>query len=299
MKIFRMLGRDIRDAFHSVIRNFSLSLASITCIVITLFIVSISIMLSAVVNNFADNVKKDMTIIAFLDIDISEERITEMKTELERIDNIESITFDSKEKIANQMMEDSPVFEGILGDYTDENNPLQDTYLIKVKDVEKIGETAKEIEKILNVESVQYGAGMVEQLIDVFSTIRTVSLGVVVALIVVTIFLISNTIKITIFSRRKEIEIMRLVGASNINIKTPFLFEGIFLGLFGSIIPVLATIYGYTYLYDYFGGYISIKTIQLIKPTPFIYYVSLLLIAIAVIVGSLGSWRAVKKHLKI
>lgn len=299
MKIFRMLGRDIRDAFHSVIRNFSLSLASITCIVITLFIVSISIMLSAVVNNFADNVKKDMTIIAFLDIDISEERITEMKTELERIDNIESITFDSKEKIANQMMEDSPVFEGILGDYTDENNPLQDTYLIKVKDVEKIGETAKEIEKILNVESVQYGAGMVEQLIDVFSTIRTISLGVVVALIVVTIFLISNTIKITIFSRRKEIEIMRLVGASNINIKTPFLFEGIFLGLFGSIIPVLATIYGYTYLYDYFGGYISIKTIQLIKPTPFIYYVSLLLIAIAVIVGSLGSWRAVKKHLKI
>ena len=92
---------------------------------------------------------------------------------------------------------------------------------------------------------------------------------------------------------------MRLVGASNINIKIPFLFEGIFLGLFGSIIPVLATIYGYTYLYDYFGGYISIKTIQLIKPTPFIYYIALLLVVVAVVVGSLGSWRAVKKHLKI
>ena len=299
MRIFRMLGRDIRDAFHSVVRNFSLSLASITCIIITLFIVSISIMLSAVVNNFADNVKKDMTIIAFLDVDVTESRITEMKTEIERIDNIESITFDSKKDIANQVMEDSPVFEGILKDYTNENNPLQDTYLIKVKDVEKIGETAKKIGDILNVESVQYGAGMVEQLIDVFGTIRTISLAIVVALTVVTIFLISNTIKITIFSRRKEIEIMRLVGASNINIKVPFLFEGIFLGLFGSILPVLATIYGYTYLYNYFGGYIQIKTIQLISPTPFIYYVALFLILIAVLVGSLGSWRAVRKHLKI
>ncbi len=299
MRVFRMLGRDIRDAFHSVIRNFSLSLASITCIVITLLIVSISIMLSAVVNNFADNVKKDMTIIAFLDVDITEDRINEMKLELEKLDNIESITFDSKAKIASQMMKDSPVFESILGDYTGDNNPLQDTYLVKVKEVEKIGDTAKKIESIVNVESVQYGAGMVEQLIDVFSTIRTISLGIVGALIIVTIFLISNTIKITIFSRRKEIEIMRLVGASNINIKIPFLFEGIFLGLFGSIIPILATIYGYTYLYDYFGGYISIKTIQLIKPTPFVYYIALLLVAIAVIVGSLGSWRAVKKHLKI
>ena len=146
MRIFRMLGRDIRDAFHSVVRNFSLSLASITCIIITLFIVSISIMLSAVVNNFADNVKKDMTIIAFLDVDVTESRITEMKTEIERIDNIESITFDSKKDIANQVMEDSPVFEGILKDYTNEDNPLQDTYLIKVKDVEKIGDTAKTVD---------------------------------------------------------------------------------------------------------------------------------------------------------
>lgn len=299
MRIIRMLGRDIRDAFHSVIRNFSLSLASITCIIITLFIVSISIMLTAVVNNFADNVKKDMTILAFLDVDVTEDRITEIKEEIERIDNIETITFDSKKKIAEQMMEESPVFNGILSGYTDEDNPLQDTYLIKVKNVEKIGDTAKKIETILNVESVQYGAGMVEQLIDVFGTIRTISLFIVVALIVVTVFLISNTIKITIFSRRKEIEIMRLVGASNINIKIPFLFEGMFLGLFGSIVPVLATVYGYTYLYNHFGGYISIKTIQLIKPIPFIYYVGLLLIVIAVVVGALGSWRAVRKHLKI
>lgn len=299
MKIFRMLGRDIRDAFHSVIRNFSLSLASITCIVITLFIVSISIMLSSVVNNFANNVKKDLTILAFLDTDVEKTRIDEIKVEIENLGNIASIKFDSKQDIAESMMKENPTFNGILSEYTDDTNPLQDTYLIKVKDVEKIGETADKIADIINVESVQYGAGMVEQMIDIFGTIRVVSLFVVGALIIVTVFLISNTIKITIFSRRKEIEIMRLVGSSNMNIKIPFLFEGVFLGIFGSIIPVLATIYGYTYLYNHFGGYLSIKTIELIKPSPFIYYVALILVGIAIVVGSLGSYKAVKKHLKI
>lgn len=299
MKIFRMLGRNIRDAFHSVVRNFSLSLASITCILITLLIVSISIILSAVVNNFTNNVKKDLTIVVFLDRDITEERTAEIKNELKLISNIDTIEFKSKTEIAKSMMEQYETYKDILKDYDEKDLPLQDTYLIKVKEVEKIGDTAKKIDTILNVESVQYGAGMVEQLVDIFQTVKYVSIGVVLALIIVTIFLISNTIKITIFSRRKEIEIMRLVGASNLNIKIPFLFEGLFLGLFGSIIPILTTIYGYTALYDQLGGYISVKTIQLIKPTPFVYYVSIALLIISAIVGALGSAKAVKKHLKI
>ena len=299
MKIFRMLGRNIRDAFHSVVRNFSLSLASITCILITLLIVSISIILSAVVNNFTNNVKKDLTIVVFLDRDITKERTAEIKNELKAISNIDTIEFRSKTEIAKSMMEQYETYKDILKDYDEKDLPLQDTYLIKVKEVEKIGDTAKKIDTILNVESVQYGAGMVEQLVDIFQTVKYVSMGVVLALIIVTIFLISNTLKITIFSRRKEIEIMRLVGASNLNIKIPFLFEGLFLGLFGAIIPILATIYGYTALYDQLGGYISVKTIQLIKPTPFVYYVSISLLIISAIVGALGSAKAVKKHLKI
>lgn len=294
-----MLGRNIRDAFHSVVRNFSLSLASITCILITLLIVSISIILSAVVNNFTNNVKKDLTIVVFLDRDITEERTAEIKNELKAISNIDTIEFRSKTEIAKSMMEQYETYKDILKDYDEKDLPLQDTYLIKVKEVEKIGDTAKKIDTILNVESVQYGAGMVEQLVDIFQAVKYVSIGVVLALIIVTIFLISNTIKITIFSRRKEIEIMRLVGASNLNIKIPFLFEGLFLGLFGSIIPILATIYGYTALYNQLGGYISVKTIQLIKPTPFVYYVSISLLIISAIVGALGSAKAVKKHLKI
>jgi cell division transport system permease protein len=140
---------------------------------------------------------------------------------------------------------------------------------------------------------------MVEQLVSIFNIVKNISIGTVIALIIVTAFLITNTIKITIFSRKREIEIMRLVGASNINIKIPFFFEGLFLGIIGSILPVSVTIYGYTKLYDSVGGKLFTDLIQLIEPEPFVYLVSIALLVIGICVGMLGSLRAVKKYLKI
>ena len=300
MKAFRILGRNIRDAFKSVFRNFPLSLASIACIVITLLVVSIAIILSFNVNNFTKAVEKDMTIVAFLDRDISLERIEEIKDEINLINNVESFTFEDKMTISSEMMEESSDFNSILEKYDDrEDNPLLDAFQVKVTDINKIDEVAKEIEQIDGVNSVKYGEGMVEQLVSVFDIVKKVSYGVVIALIIVTAFLISNTIKITIFSRKREIEIMRLVGASNINIKIPFILEGLFLGLFGSIIPILVTIIGYEALYNSFNGKIMSPFIQLISPLPFTYIVSLVLMAIGILVGMFGSWRAVRKYLKI
>ena len=140
---------------------------------------------------------------------------------------------------------------------------------------------------------------MIEQLISIFDVVRKVCIAIVVALIIVTAFLIANTIKITIFSRKREIEIMRLVGASNLNIKIPFIFEGLFLGILGSIIPIVLTIYGYNALYENFDGQVFSPFIKLIQPEPFIYAVSGILVIIGILVGMFGSWRAVKKYLKI
>ena len=120
-----------------------------------------------------------------------------------------------------------------------------------------------------------------------------------IALILVTAFLIANTIKITIMSRKREIEIMRLVGASNFSIKTPFIVEGMILGLFGSIVPIIISTYGYLAFYNHFDGYLFSELIQLIKPEPFIYQVSLSVIVIGIIVGMIGSASAVRKYLKV
>lgn len=299
MKACRIFSRNIRDSFKGVIRNFSLSLASISCITITLIVVAIAIVLSYNVNNFASSIEKDMTIVVFMDTDVTEEEKDDVLESIKKIEGIASYTYQSKMEIAKEMMESSEIFKGIMSNYTEEENPLQPTYQIKVKNIEKISSIAKKIENIKHVGTVKYGEGMVEKLVSVFDVVKKISIGMVIALIIVTAFLITNTIKITIFSRKTEIEIMRLVGASNINIKIPFILEGLFLGILGAIVPIIITTYGYTAFYNNFDGKFLASFIELIKPTPFIYSLSGLLILIGITVGMFGSWRAVRKHLKV
>ena len=299
MKVFRILSRNIRDSFKSVFRNFSLSIASISCITITLLVVAIAVVLSENVNNFTTLIEKDVTIVAFVDNAASNDDIEKLGSKIKALNNINSVEFESKMDIMKDMMESSDVFNNIMSSWDEETTPIQNTYLVKVVDIEQIKTTANEIKKMENVSVVKYGEGMVEQLVSVFDLVRKISIGMVIALVVVTWFLISNTIKITIFSRKREIEIMRLVGASNINIKIPFILEGLFLGIMGAIIPMCTTIFGYVALYTNFDGQLFSPFIRLITPEPFVYIISLILLGIGMRVGMLGSLRAVKKYLKI
>lgn len=301
MKAFRIISRSIRDSLKSVFRNFSLSLASISCITITLIVVAISIILSFNVNNFTNIIEKNVTIVVFLDMETDEGKIDEIKNQILKIENVDkkTVKFIDKMAIADDMMESSEILKSVMEDYTREDSPLQDTFQLKVLDIDQINQTADKISKIDGVDVVKYGEDMVEKLITVLDVIRKACLYIVVALVLVTAFLIANTIKITIFSRRKEIEIMRLVGASNINIKIPFILEGLLLGMLGSIVPIILTIMGYNAIYDHFNGVLFSKLIKLVKPESFVFYVSLVLLGIGMIVGMIGSARSVKKYLKI
>ena len=299
MKIFRMLSRSIRDAFKSVFRNFSLSLASISCITITLIIVAVSIIASLNVENFAKEIESDLTIVVFLDSDTTKDEVKDLTKEIKNTTNVESVTFQGKEEVKDQMSKESDTFKSVMSEWSKEDNPLKDTFKIKVKDATEISHTAKKIKKMDKVSLVRYGEGMVDKLVKAFTSIEKVAYGVVIALVVVTVFLIINTIKLTIFSRKREISIMRLVGASNFSIKTPFIIEGMFLGLIGSIIPVLLTTFGYLAFYKHFDGYLFTKLIELIKPEPFIYTTSGIVVVIGILVGMIGSASAVRKYLKV
>lgn len=300
MRGIRTIQRYIRDAAKSVVRNFSLSLASISCIAITLVVVAFSIIISYNVENFTESIRKDVTMVIFLDKDAKGDDYSRIEAAIRATGNVEKLTFKSKQESAEETAKGNEVFETIINQWTEETNPLLDSFELKVRDVEVIKETAKQIGKIDKVNTVSYGEDMVDQLITIFDVVKKVSIGAVVALIVVTAFLIANTIKLAIYARKREIEIMRLVGASNISIKIPFVIEGLFLGLLGSIIPIVITIYCYTSLYDFFGGKLFSSTLaKLIDPNPFVYLASLLLMVIGILVGMFGSWRAVKKYLKI
>lgn len=297
MRAFRIFFRSIRDALKSVVRNFSLSFASIMCTTITLILVAVAVVAAANVNNATRLIEDELTIVTYLKKDVTEEQIENIKSEISSYKNVEEVTFKSKDEWKLEMSEYDDSFKTVLN-YLDEN-PLMDSFVLKVNDVKKLSETSEYIKAINGVDTVKYGEGMVEQVISVFDIVQKIVVVVVIALVVVTSFLISNTIKLTIFSRRNEIEIMRLVGASNITIKLPFLFEGFIIGLIGSIIPVCITIYGYVILYSRLHGKLFSNMIMLIKPYPFVFWVSLIVIAIGALVGMYGSIKAVRKYLKV
>lgn len=299
MKAIRIFSRSVRDSFKSVFRNFSLSLASISCITITLIVVAIAIILSQNVNNFASLVEGDVTIVTFLKRDVTDSQTDAIKDKIDKMPYIESVVYKSKMELSREMMDSSDVFSSVMQNWDEKSTPIQATFQVKVKDINEIKYVADEISKLDGVDIVKYGEGMVEQLVSLFDMVRKVSIGMVIALVIVTAFLITNTIKITIFSRKREIEIMRLVGSSNINIKVPFILEGLFLGLMGSIVPIILTVFGYNKLYEKFDGQLFSPFIKLIVPEPFVYNISLILVGIGILVGMFGSYTAVKKHLKI
>lgn len=297
MKALRILSRSIRDSFKSVFRNLPLSMASILCTTITLILVAIAIFLSYNVREVTTTLEHELTIVVYLKKEVTEEEKIEIQNDLKTMDNVDNYKLKTKEEWKAEMKKESDTLNTTL-DYLEEN-PLLDSVIVTVKDVKDLKATAERLRNYDYVSSAEYGEGMVENIIGIFDAISYGTIIMVVALVCVTAFLIANTIKLTIFSRKTEIEIMRLVGASNTAIKLPFVFEGFILGVLGSLIPVALSIYGYTILYSQTGGYVFTKIITLVKPFPFVLYVSLILLGIGSVVGMLGSWWAVRKHLKI
>lgn len=301
MKFFRVIGRSLRDSLKSVGRNISLSLASITCVMITLIIVGVALVITYNVEGATNELKRDLSIFAFVSKDADEFDIKAIETGIKAIDNVDvdSVIFRDKASLKKEMMDSSETFQNIMENWDDKENPLQNIYVVKVIDANKIGETATAIKNISKVSLVKYGEGMVDQLLVAFNGVEKFSFVAVIALVVVTIFLIINTIKLTIFSRKREISIMRLVGSSNISIKLPFIFEGMFIGIIGSIIPIGLVVYGYFWVYKTLGGKLITDIIKLVPPSTIVFKIALFIVIIGAVVGMVGSSSAVRKYLKV
>lgn len=298
MRLFRILGKSISNAFKSIVRNFSLSLASISCTAITLILVSIALLATYNVNSMTKNIEGSMTIIAFIDENATDEEIENIKNTIYSIENVDKdkTIFRSKDEIKNDLLNDENIKETLS---VFDENPLLSTMVVNVKNVRKITSTANEIKSVDKVKYVKYGESIVNEVLNAFDFARYACIVAVIALVLVTIFLNENTIKITIFSRKNEIGIMRLVGTSNIVIKLPFIFEGFILGLIGAILPIVITIFGYSYFYDVLGGKIYTDLLTLVKPSDIVYISSFVLAIIGSLVGVFGSIKAVRRYLKI
>ena len=297
MRLIRILIRNFRDALRSVLRNFSLSIASITCITITLVLVALSIVISANIDHFTKNLEDTLTVVVYLNEDVTEEEKDKVIEGIKSLDNYDSYIYKSKDEWKEEMASTSSELGTTLS-YLD-TNPLLDSIVVKVKDIKSLSYVSSSIRNMDGVKSAKYGEDTVDKMILMFDVVSKVTIVIVLALILVTAFLISNTIKLTIFSRKNEIEIMRLVGTSNFAIKQPFIIEGFILGVIGAIIPIIITVYGYILFYEHFDGYLFSHVIELIKPSNLVWFVSIILVVVGGVVGMFGSNRAVRKYLKI
>lgn len=283
---FRTFMRHIRDAFKSLFRNGWMSIASISAVALTLLLVGSFTGILLNVNKLASDVENDVSVKVYIDLAADAAAQEALKTELENIANVESITFSSKDEELDK----------IIGSYGDEfdlfggdANPLYDAYVLNTTAPEQTKAVAEAASAMQYVTQVEYGGATADKLFETIATIRTIGLVIIIGLLLVAVFLISNTIRITIFSRSTEIEIMRLVGAKNSFIRWPFLIEGAIIGLIGALIPMTFLVFLYRFIFNVSGDYLAGTNFGLLTPNPFLLYISLLMVGIGIFIGAFGS----------
>ena len=295
---FRTLVRHFRESFKNIGRNGWMTFASISAVTVTLALVGVFLVIMMNLNHIADNVENDVEIRAHIDNAATDEDIDAIGKQIMAMDGIESVVFSPKDKELTNLIDD-------MGDNGEafkpfeQDNPLRDVFVVKTETPQDVIKIAKKIEGFEYIQSVKYGQGYVEKLFDFVNVARNVGIVLIIGLLFTAMFLISNTIKITIMARRKEIEIMRLVGATNGFIRWPFFLEGLWLGIFGSIIPIALISILYYNLFNYVAPKISIKFIDFLPASPFIYEVSAILVVIGAVIGIWGSLMSVRKFLKV
>ncbi|QRG67274.1 permease-like cell division protein FtsX [Brevibacillus choshinensis] len=298
MKI-RTLGRHVREGVKNLGRNGWMSFASISAVTITLFILGVFLILAMNVNYFAQSVEKQVEIRVFLDVLATKENVAQVEQNIKTIQKVDTVTFIPKDEGLKQFKESlgekAYLFEGL-----EKDNPLPDTFVVKTKDPKDTSVVAAQIKKLEYVKSLNYGEGTVEKLFAWTGAIRNVGIAFIIGLGFTAMFLIANTIKLTIVARRREIEIMKLVGATNWFIRWPFFVEGLLMGILGALIPTAMLTVGYYYLLD--GIQSSFEASQLFKLLPLfplVYQVALALLAIGAFIGIWGSLVSVRRFLRV
>jgi cell division transport system permease protein len=298
MKI-RTLGRHVREGVKNLGRNGWMTFASISAVTITLLILGVFLILAMNVNYIAQTVEKQVEIRVFLDVLATKENIQAVEQNIRTIPKVETVTFISKEEGLKQFKkslgEKAYLFEGL-----EQDNPLPDSFVVKTKQPQDTAAVAKQIKQLQHVTGVNYGEGTVEKLFAATNTIRNVGIAFIIGLGFTAMFLIANTIKLTIVARRREIEIMKLVGATNWFIRWPFFVEGLLMGICGALIPIVLLGVSYYYLLEAINS--SLPTAQLFKLLPLFPLVSevaLALLAIGAFIGIWGSMVSVRRFLRI
>lgn len=292
------LKRHLREGAKNIVRNGWMSIASIGAVTVTLILVGSFIALMLNINQMTKKVEEDVEIKVLIDLTTEEEQIRQLGDEISAIPEVGTVTFSSKDDELTNLIEGMGE-EGEAWALFEQDNPLNHAYVIKAKDPHETEAIAEKVERMDYVSKVVFGQEVVSQLFKFNTYARNIGIALIAGLVLTAIFLISNTIKLTIMARREEIGIMKFVGASNNFIRWPFFIEGLLLGVLGSIIPIILISVGYYYLITNVSDRITIHFVQFIPFNPFVWQLSFVVLLIGSIIGVWGSVTSIRKFLKV
>lgn len=284
------------EGFRNVWVNRLMSLASVTVLMACLIIMGAGIMIFFNINTLLDSVQSQNVVMVYVADDASEDETAAVGSSLNNIGNIESCEFVPKEEAFQKQIEsmggDSALFEGF------DESPLPDAYKVTVKDLSQFENTVSQIKQIDKVDSVRENSDLASKLLSLRHAVSIVSIGLVVMLFLVAVFIIANTIRITMFSRKLEISIMKAVGATNWFIRWPFMIEGMILGTISGIVS-LGVLWGlYALAEKAFSQTLSLLGFKLVPFTEYWWQILLVFVAIGLFTGGFGSLVSMGKYLK-
>lgn len=283
------------ESYKSLYRNRVLSLATIANVAICILILGAAVLLTVNASSIISNLESDVEIVAFIDKELSAKETDLLQSKIEKIDGVKTIVFVSKEQGLKNLQEKFGGTEYDLGSTLGEN-PLRDSFEIQAVDPHQVPDIAKNIEILNGVYKVNYGKGVIDKLFQVTKWVRVVGVAMIFLLAFGAVFLISTTIRLAIFSRRKEVYLMKLIGASDWFVRMPFFLEGIFLGLTGAIIAVLLLALGYSSLT---GQAHTILFLPIVTDVRFLLHIYAGLLAAGMLLGVIATYFSLNKYLDV
>ncbi len=308
--MIRYFFRHIWESIKNLKRNLLMTFASVSMVTVTLTLLGVFTATLLNIQRVASGVENNIQINAYLQVDSTDAAKVVKNTNGEQVDNenyhkvydkiaqlkgVKKITFSSKDEQLKKLQD-------TLGDvwnmYNEDTNPLQDIYIVETESASQVKAVSKKIKAIHGVEEANYGGINSDKLFKFSKMIQTWGLIGTALLLFIAVFLISNTVRMTIMSRQRDIEIMRLVGAKNSYIRGPFFFEGAWVGLIGAILPSILIYYGYEFAYKHFIKELQLNNLSMYPINPYLYMLIGTLFVIGIIIGSLGSMLSMRRYLK-
>lgn len=298
MILIRRFFRHIREGFIGVKRHFAMAVSSASAVTITLLLVGVFAVFAVNMGYLTREIEQSISLVALIDYDVTDRsKVDSMQKQIQNMEGVERVEYRTKDEefdFYNEAYPDMVEFSELYR----EDNPFHDTFIIYLLDGEGMSQVKQKISVMDGISSVEDGGSNTYTLINILHVTRNAGGVLILALVALAIYLIYNTIKITIATRKDEIWIMRNVGAKNGYIRAPFLVEGIIIGIFGSILPIGLIVYAYYRLYEATGGILA-GVITLVPFYPFILYLTVAMLVVGVFVGFMGSYISVCRYLRL